>query len=226
MKAADSVDFIVNNALSLTVDGVAVELCNANLKGSGSAPWFEWTILTVGYADLTAGEHTIVLKFVEKSPNVDYLTLDVMSYGSYSDSDITLGTSGTTKYELENIDCTQCAINTRSDFIPSVGAGNCGKGSGRIFGYADGSIFRVVVTVQEACTLEIKLAGFGGKALNALQYYFGGTEIIPEDGAKLGSGAVAEGLVGRVSVEAGTYVFEFTSGGGTDLDYVSFTVVE
>ena len=150
-----------------------------------------------------------------------------MSYGSYSDTDVTLAASGTTKYELENIDCTQCLINTRSDFVPAVGAGNCGKGSGRIYGYADGSIFRVVVKVEQACTLEIKLAGFGGTALNAQQYYFGGNEIIPADGVKLGSGAVAEGLVGTVTVsEAGTYVFEFTSGGGTDLDYVSFTVVE
>ena len=226
MKAADSVDFIVNKGMSITIDGVEVELCNANLKGSGSAPWFDWTILTVGYANISAGEHTVVLKFIQKSPNVDYLKLDVMSYGSYTDSDITLATSGTTKYELETIDCTQCLINTRNDFIPMVGAGNCGKGSGRIYGYTDGSIFRVVVTVEEACTLQIKLAGFGGKELNALQYYFGGQEIIPASGAKLGSGSVAEGTVGTVSVEAGTYVFEFTSGGGTDLDYVSFTVVE
>ena len=227
MKAADSVDFIVNQAMSITIDGVAVELCNANLKGSGSAPWFDWTILTVGYANISAGEHTIVVKYIEKSSNVDYLKLDVMSYGSYSDSDVTIATSGTTKYELENIDCAQCLINTRSDFIPSVGEGNCGKGSGRIYGYSNDSIFRVVVTVEQACTLEIKLAGFGGGALNAQQYYFGGTEIIPADGAALGNGAVAEGLVGTVTVsEAGTYVFEFTSGGGTDLDYVSFTVVE
>ena len=226
MKAADSVDFIVNQAMSITIDGVEVELCNANLKGSGSAPWFDWTILTVGYANISAGEHTVVLKFIQKSPNVDYLKLDVMSYGSYTDSDITLATNGTTKYELETIDCTQCLINTRNDFIPAVGAGNCGKGSGRIYGYTDGSIFRFVVTVEEACTLEIKLAGFGGKNLNQLQFFFGETEIVAPEGSKLGSGAVAEGLVGTISVEAGTYVFEFTSGGGTDLDYLTFTVVE
>lgn len=227
MKAAHSLECIINEAMSLTIDGVAVELSNNNILGSGSAPWFDWTTFTMGYANLSAGEHTIVLTFVENSPNMDYLTFDVMSYGSYSDTDVTLAASGTTKYELENIDCTQCLINTRSDFVPAVGAGNCGKGSGRIYGYADGSIFRVVVKVEQACTLEIKLAGFGGTALNAQQYYFGGNEIIPADGVKLGSGAVAEGLVGTVTVsEAGTYVFEFTSGGGTDLDYVSFTVVE
>ena len=228
MKAAHSLECIINQAMSMTVDGVAVELSNNNILGSGSAPWFDWTIFTMGYANLSAGEHTIVLTFVEKSPNMDYLKLDVMSYGSYSDTDVTLAASGTTKYELENIDCTQCLINTRSDFAPSVGVGNCGKGSGRIYGYDGGSIFRVVVKVEQACTLEIKLAGFGGTALNAQQYYFGGQEIIPADGAKLGSGGVvAEGLVGTVTVsEAGTYVFEFTSGVNTDLDYVSFTVVE
>jgi hypothetical protein len=180
----------------------------------------------MGYANLSAGEHTIVLKFEKISCNLDYLKLDVMSYGSYSNSDVTVAASGTTRYELENIDCAECLINTRGDFIPAVGAGNCGKGSGRIHGYADGSIFRFVVTVEEACTLEIKLAGFGGKALNQLQYFFGATEIIAPEGATLGNGAVAEGLIGTVSVEAGTYVFEFTSDGGTDLDYVSFTVVE
>ena len=227
MKAAHSEAFVISNALTLTIDGVEVELCNADIKGSGSAPWFDWSILTIGYANISAGEHTVVLKFDVLSCNIDYLKLDVMSYGSYADSELTIAKSGTTKFELENIDCKQSLINTRSDFVPAVGAGNCGKGSGRIYGYTDGSIFRFVVTVEEACTLEIKLAGFGGKALNQLQYFFGATEIIAPEGAKLGSGGtVAEGLIGTVSVEAGTYVFEFTSDGGTDLDYVSFTVVE
>ena len=227
MKAAHSLECVINQAMTLTVDGVAVELSNNNILGSGSAPWFDWSIFTMGQANLSAGEHTIVLTFVEKSPNLDYLKLDVVSYGSYADADVSVAASGTTKYEIENIDCAQCLINTRSDFVGAVGAGNCGKGSGRIYGYDNGSIFRVYVNVESACTLEIKLAGFGGTALNEQQYYFGGVEIIPAADAVIGSGAVAEGVIGQIAVsEAGVYCFEFTSGVNTDLDYVSFTVVE
>ncbi len=227
MKGAHSVSCVINQAMSLTIDGVEVELCDLDILGSGSAPWFDWSIFTMGYANIPAGEHTIVLTFDKLSPNIDYLKLDVMSYGSYSDSDITLATTGTTKYQLETIDCTQCLINTRSDFVSAVGAGNCGKGSGRIYGYADGSIFRVMVTVEEACTIQISLAGFGGTALNAQSYSFGGTVITPAEDAVLGSGSVAEGVVGTVQVtEAGVYCFEFTSGVSTDLDYVAFTIVE
>ena len=147
---------------------------------------------------------------------------------------MTVGESGITKYELENIDCSQCDINTRSDFISSVGEGNCGKGSGRIYGFDNGSVFRVYVKVTEPCTLKISIAGFadtskgGDPNLSSYSWKLGDSVITPaEDAAIATNGVVSEAVVGTVQItETGIYVFEFSFGVRTDLDYIAFEVVE
>ncbi len=219
LRGAAGNSFDASTNLAITVNGAAVTVPSSELLGSGSTPYWDWKSVSLGRATLKEGVNEIVISITGGAPNMDKIKLVDAS------TDVTLATSGTTKYELENINCARCDIITRSDFIPAVGAGNCGKGSGRIYGYADGSVFRVYVEVKEAATIQISLAGFGGTALNAQSYKFGNTVITPAEGAVLGSGAVAEGVVGTVTVEAGVYCFEFTSGVSTDLDYVAFTIV-
>ncbi|MBO5363206.1 MAG: hypothetical protein J6A46_02640, partial [Clostridia bacterium] len=152
--------------------------------------------------------------------DLDYIAFDVLV-----ESDVTVAASGVTKMELEVLDLSRSDVVLRDDLI-KAGFTTVGKSEGRIWGYADGTTFRVYVRVDAACTLKISLAGFGGKALNAYTYKFGDMAIVPADGAVLGNGAVAEGVIGTVEVaEAGVYAFEFSSGTNTDLDYIAFEVV-
>ena len=136
--------------------------------------------------------------------------------------DVTLSTEGVTKVEMENLDLSNSTIVTRGDFIPAVGAGNVGRGSGRIYGFDNGTTFRIYVKVTEAGSIKISLAGFG-TAMSNFTYKFGETTLTPE--SNYGNGTVVEGVVGTVSVEPGVYCFEFTSGVNIDLDYVAFEIL-
>ena len=221
---------ILNFIGGVSVNGESLTLTDGEVApGTPENQW--WNVSNVQVATLKLTANTVyTFKIMVNSGNLDGYVLEVVEKAPETTniaSDITLAATGVTKYELENIDCKKCAIVTRGDFIPEVGEGNCGKGSGRIYGFDNGSTFRVYVTVEAACTLKISLAGFGGNALNAYKYSFGGVELTPAEGAVLGNGAVAEGVIGTVTVaEAGVYCFEFTSGTHVDLDYVAFEVVE
>ena len=245
-----TVDLIVNFAKkaggsilsyipAISVNGESITLKNGNLPAgvSGNQYWnlAEITIATIELKANTKYEFKVELK----SGNLDKYIFRASEGGSENPpagdkTDVTVATSGVTKYELENIDCAQCDIVTRSDFIPSVGAGNCGKGSGRIYGFDNGSVFRVYVNVTEACNLKISIAGFadtskgGNPNLNAYTWKLGDTVITPAADAAINTnGTVGEATVGTVQItEAGIYVFEFSFGVRTDLDYLAFEVVD
>jgi hypothetical protein len=54
-------------------------------------------------------------------------------------------------------------------------------------------------------------------------YTFGGVNMNAE--GNYGSGSTAAGLIGNIEIaEAGVYLFEFTTGGGVDLDYLTLEV--
>ncbi|MBQ8414191.1 MAG: hypothetical protein IJX58_02970, partial [Clostridia bacterium] len=137
--------------------------------------------------------------------------------------DITVPSTGSVKLEMETFNLSNCTIVLRGDLI-NAGYTAPGNSEGRIWGLGNGTTFRVYVKVDEACTLKIYLSGFG-TAMSNYTYKFGETSL--NAAGNYGSGAVAEGLIGTVEVaEAGVYLFEFTSGQNTDLDYLRFEVVE
>lgn len=215
----------------VSVNGEDITLTDGDVApGTAENPW--WNVSAVQVATLELKANTVyTFKIFVNGDNLDGYILEVFEQSSETTdiaSDITLATTGVTKYELEYIDYTKSNINTRDDFVAAgvCVEGDVGRGSGRIYGFDNGSTFRVYVTVEAACILKISLAGFGGNALNAYKYSFGGVELTPAEGAVLGNGAVAEGVIGTVTVaEAGVYCFEFTSGVNVDLDYVAFEVV-
>ena len=222
---------ILNFIGGVSVNGESLTLTDGEVApGTSENQW--WNVSNVQVATLKLTADTVyTFKIMVNSGNLDGYVLEVFEKTPETTnvaSDITLATTGVTKYELENIDYTKSSINTRDDFV-NAGVcveGDVGRGSGRIYGFDNGSTFRVYVTVEAACILKISLAGFGGNALNAYKYSFGGVELTPAEGAVLGNGAVAEGVIGTVTVaEAGVYCFEFTSGVNVDLDYVAFEVV-
>ena len=229
---------ILQYIAGVSVNDQALQLIDGQIPAGIGTPQesisnFYWNVANVKIAETTLQANTVyTFKIMVNSGNLDGYVLEVFEKTPETTnvaSDITLATTGVTKYELENIDYTKSSINTRDDFV-NAGVcveGDVGRGSGRIYGFDNGSTFRVYVTVEAACTLKISLAGFGGNALNAYKYSFGGVELTPAEGAVLGNGAVAEGVIGTVTVaEAGVYCFEFTSGINVDLDYVAFEVVE
>ena len=222
---------ILNFIGGVSVNGESLTLTDGEVApGTSENQW--WNVSNVQVATLKLTADTVyTFKIMVNSGNLDGYVLEVFEKTPETTnvaSDITLATTGVTKYELENIDYTKSSINTRDDFV-NAGVcveGDVGRGSGRIYGFDNGSTFRVYVTVEAACILKISLAGFGGNALNAYKYSFGGVELTPAEGAVLGNGAVAEGVIATVTVaEAGVYCFEFTSGVNVDLDYVAFEVV-
>jgi hypothetical protein len=138
-------------------------------------------------------------------------------------ADVEVAASGTTKFEMETLNLANSTITLRPDLI-AAGMSAPGNSHGRIWGMADGTTIRMYVSVSAACNIKITLGGFG-TAMSNFTYSFGGVNLTPE--SNYGSNATAEGIVGTVTVaEAGIYLFEFTTGGGTDLDYLTFTVVE
>ena len=136
--------------------------------------------------------------------------------------DVTVATSGSTRLELEALDLKNSTIVLRGDLI-NAGFTAPGNSDGRIWGMADGTTIRLYVKVEEACNLKISLGGFG-TAMSSFTYKFGDTTLSAE--GNYGSGSTAAGVIGTVEIsEAGIYLFEFTTGGGVDLDYLLFEVV-
>jgi hypothetical protein len=87
---------------------------------------------------------------------------------------------------------------------------------------ADGTTIRLYVKVDAPCTLKLSLGGFG-TAMSNFTYTFGGVNMNAE--GNYGSGSTAAGLIGNIEItEAGVYLFEFTTGGGVDLDYLTLEV--
>lgn len=245
-----TVNFIVNFAKraggsiltyipSVAVNGKNITLNNSTVPaGTADNPYWNLSEIILATIELKANVK-YEFKVSLTSGNIDKYIFDVVEGGGQQipedKFDLTLATDGVTKYELENIDCSQCDINTRSDFVPSVGEGNCGKGSGRIYGYDNGSVFRVYVKVTEACTVKIGIAGFadasranGNEKLSTYTWKLGDQIITPDADAAINTnGQVGEAVVGTVEItEAGVYVFEFTFGIYTDLDYLSFEIVK
>jgi hypothetical protein len=246
-----TVDLIVNFAKraggsilsyipAISVNGESITLKNGNLPAgvSGNLYWnlAEITIATIELKADTKYEFKVELK----SGNLDKYIFKLSEGGSVEppkdDADVTVATSGVTKYELENIDCTKCDVITRVDFVNQgvCAQGEVGRGSGRIYGFENGSVFRVYVKVTEACNLKISIAGFadtskgGNPNLSDYSWRFGDSLITPDEGAAINTnGTVGEATVGSVQItEAGVYVFEFSFGTRTDLDYLAFEVVD
>ena len=223
---------------TVTVNGKNITLNNATVPaGTSSNQYWNLSEITLATIELKANVK-YEFKVSLNSGNLDKYIFDVVEGGGQQipedKVDVTVANSGVTKYELENIDPSQCDIVTRSDFVPHVGAGNCGKGSGRIYGFDNGSVFRVYVKVTEACTLKVSIAGFADTSngadpdLSSYSWKLGDQVITPSGDAVINTnGQVGEVVVGTVEVaEAGIYVFEFTFGVYTDLDYLSFEIVE
>ena len=225
---------------SVSVNGENIVLKNSSVPtGVEGNQYYNLAELALATIELKANVK-YEFKVNLKSGNLDKYIFDVVDGDEGEDNedpkdnfDVTVATSGTTKFELENIDIANCDIITRSDFVSSVGAGNFGIGSGRIYGFDNGSVFRVYVNVTEACTLKISIAGFadtskgGNPNISAYTWKFGDTVITPAADAAINTDkTVGEAVVGTVEVsESGIYVFEFTFGVRTDLDYISFEVV-
>ena len=245
-----TVNFIVNFAKkaggsiltyipTVSVNGKNITLNNATVPaGTSSNQYWNLSEILLATIELKANVK-YEFKVSLNSGNLDKYIFDVVEGGGQQipedKFDLTLATNGVTKYELENIDCSQCDIVTRNDFIPSVGEGNCGKGSGRIYGFDNGSVFRVYVKVTEACTVKISIAGYadasranGNEKLSTYTWKLGDQVITPDADAAINLGSpVSEAVVGTVEItEAGIYVFEFSFGVYTDLDYLSFEIVK
>ena len=143
-----------------------------------------------------------------------------------SDLSIDGQVGSTATIKAPNFNWANCDVVTRPDFIPVVGEGNCGKGADSIYGFTDGSVFRIKLNVEAACTLNIYLEGFGGAAFSEYSWKFGDTVITPAEGAQL-AGSLSKVLVGSVKVaEAGVYTFEFSFGVHSDLYNVHFEAVD
>ena len=239
-SAAGRGDYYVSDHWNFYVDGVKLSTVErVNIEGGDAAAgiWWDWIYTDIGVINFPAGDYYFMFEITGTDCNVDTVEFEVLSWGSYHESGIFLdgedpsvqpaaviAETGATKIEMENLDLSLSDIVTRSDFIPAVGAGNVGSGGGRIYGFDQGTTFRMQVKITKACTVEIALAGFG-TPMDQFVYKFNGTVLTPA--SHYGSGEVAEGSLGTVEVtEPGVYLFEFTSGIGCDLDYVSFTVVE
>ena len=137
--------------------------------------------------------------------------------------DVTVATEGETRVEFETLNLANSTIVLRGDLI-NAGFTAPGNSEGRIWGMADGTTIRIYVKVDAACNLKLSLGGFG-TAMSSFTYKFGDTVLTAE--GNYGAGSVAAGVIGTVEVaEAGVYLFEFTTGGGTDLDYLLLEVVE
>ena len=214
------------------VNGHEIAMSDGQIApGTTENPWWNVSHVQVAVIALKANVKYEFRVYVN-SGNLDGYQLDVVEETGVEipeevteTPDVTLAKVGVTKMELEVLDLSRSDVVLRDDLI-KAGFTTVGKSEGRIWGFADGTTFRVYVDVQEACTLEIRLAGFGGQALNAYTYKFGDTVIVPAADAVLGNGTVVEGVIGTVEVaEAGVYAFEFSSGVNTDLDYIAFEVV-
>lgn len=229
-RVKDNWKFCINSVKITTLDDVDIGWSNGNVH--------DWKYTNIGMINLPAGEHYFMFENIATDCNVDTVEFEVVSMGSFVGVDLDemdeyaniakdenlIASRGTTKVEMENLDLALSDIFTRSDFIPAVGEGNVGKSGGRIFGYDNGTTFRMKLKVTRACTLQISLAGYG-TSMSSYTYKFADQALTPQ--GNYGSGQVAEGVIGTVEVtEPGVYVFEFTSGVGCDLDYVAFTVVE
>ena len=223
---------------AISVNGQYLTLTNGDVPaGVSGNQYFNFGELGLAKIELKAGvEYEFCVNL--KSGNLDKYVLKVVDGEGQQVpdkyTDVTVATSGVTKYQLENINPDQCDINTRADFITArqCAAGDVGRGNGTIYGFDNGTVFRVYVNVTEACTLNIGIAGKGNVAkgaklsLSAYSWKFGETEIIPAEDAAIADGTIVDATIGTVEItEAGVYVFEFTFGVQTDLDYISFEVV-
>ena len=153
------------------------------------------------------------------------------------DSDVVVATTGTTRLEMETIDL------SRSTIVSDQGAVNLGYIlSGQVGGHKDaktgqktrlywfrqGTKFVIMVKVEEACTLDIALVGWGSKNLNAYSYSFGGEKIECTVDSSLGGSESAPDSksIGTVTVDTpGIYQFELEIY-DIDFDAITFTVVE
>lgn len=224
---------------SISVNGSNITLSGGTLPAGVSGNQY-WNLAEIALAtiELKANvEYEFKVNF--KSGNLDKYIFTVVDGDGQQipddNADVTVATSGVTKYELENIDNTQCDIITRQDFVNAniCVQGDVGRGDGRIYGFEDGSVFRVYVKVTAPATLKISIAGYadtskdGNPNIAAYSWKFGDTTITPAaDSAIPTNKVVGEAVVGTVNVtEAGIYVFEFDFGKRTDLDYIAFEVV-
>ena len=223
---------------AVSVNGQYLTLTNGTVPaGVSGNQYFNFATLCLATIELKANvEYEFCVNL--KSGNLDNYSLVVVDGEGQTVpeqyTDITVATSGTTKYELESINPDQCDIITRADFVSArqCAAGDVGRGNGTIYGFDNGTVFRVYVNVTEACTLNINIAGKGnvakGAKINLANYSwkFGDTVITPAEDAAIPDGSIGVANIGTVEItEAGVYVFEFTFGVQTDLDYISFEVV-
>ena len=155
--------------------------------------------------------------------------------GEYGD--VVVATTGTTRLEMETIDL------SRSTIVSDQGAVNKGYISNgqagghkdaktgqktRLYWFRQGTKFVIMVKVEEACTLDIALVGWGSKNLNAYSYSFGGEKIdCTVDSSLSGSESAPDSKsIGTVTVDTpGIYQFELDIY-DIDFDAITFTVVE
>jgi hypothetical protein len=146
--------------------------------------------------------------------------------------DIQVATSGTTRMEMETLDLSNSTIVSNPAAVPGgildgqVGGHKDSKTGqqDRLYWFNNGTKFVILVRVEEACTLDIALVGWGGTALKNYTYTFDGEAINCTNSSSMVKNTPQS--IGTVTVDApGIYAFE-VSIYSCDFDAVTFTVVE
>jgi hypothetical protein len=224
--ATDAQGYEAATKLAVTLNGQPVSGAYGSLTGSGSTPYWDWQTVGLGRLNLVEGINEITITVLDGHPNIDLIKFapvkDIAPVATPDATpDVTVATTGATKLELETLNLSKSTIVLRGDLI-GAGFTAPGNSDGRIWGMADGTTIRLYVKVDAPCTLKLSLGGFG-TAMSNFSYTFGGVNMNAE--GNYGSGSTAAGLIGNIEItEAGVYLFEFTTGGGVDLDYLTLEV--
>lgn len=224
--ATDAQGYEAATKLAVTLNGQPVSGAFGSLTGSGSTPYWDWQTVGLGRLNLVEGINEITITVLDGHPNIDLIKFAPVKDNAPvatpdATPDVTVATTGETKLELETLNLSKSTIVLRGDLI-DAGFTAPGNSDGRIWGMADGTTIRLYVKADAPCTLKLSLGGFG-TAMSNFTYTFGGVNMNAE--GNYGSGSTAAGLIGNIEItEAGVYLFEFTTGGGVDLDYLTFEV--
>lgn len=224
--ATDAQGYEAATKLAVTLNGQPVSGAFGSLTGSGSTPYWDWQTVGLGRLNLVEGINEITITVLDGHPNIDLIKFAPVKDNAPvatpdATPDVTVATTGATRLEFETLNLSKSTIVLRGDLI-GAGFTAPGNSDGRIWGMADGTTIRLYVKVDAPCTLKLSLGGFG-TAMSNFTYTFGGVNMNAE--GNYGSGSTAAGLIGNIKItEAGVYLFEFTTGGGVDLDYLTFEV--
>ncbi len=190
--------YVVSEGMKVFVDGVEITGIEGVLTGAGDHPYWDWHTVTLGEFAWAVGVHTIELKIISGANldclvftpvtvtehicynkcDVEYCGLctdfecaeDVCAEKCPDDHDVavdaTVAVDTRTIIEAETF--SKEGVITRSDFVPSLGAGNYATvgdngayGGTRIYGLGDKTTFTWKVRVVKAGQYTAYLRSFG-----------------------------------------------------------------